>query len=131
MISRTRSGCRVTSGMPGIAASPTPPSTSRIGYGTRAHWATIRSAATTASTKKRATSVDTPIVVAGAHTLVGMHLEVADNPDDQRYEVRADAELAGFTTYHRRGARIALNHTKVLEAFEGKGVGSALVARTL
>ena len=60
-----------------------------------------------------------------------MHLEVADNPDEQRYEVHADGELAGFTTYHRRGERIALNHTEILDAFEGKGVGSALVARTL
>src|SRR4051812_118897 len=60
-----------------------------------------------------------------------MHLEVADNPDEQRYEVHADGELAGFTTSPRRGERIALNHTEILEAFEGKGVGSALVARTL
>ena len=60
-----------------------------------------------------------------------MHLEVADNPDEQRYEVRADGELAGFTTYHRRGDRIALNHTEIEDAYEGKGVGSALVARTL
>ncbi len=60
-----------------------------------------------------------------------MHLEVTDNPDEQRYEVHADGELAGFTTYHRRGERIALNHTEILDAFEGKGVGSALVARML
>ncbi len=60
-----------------------------------------------------------------------MHLEVADNPDEDRYEIRADGELAGYLVYHRRGERIALNHTEVLDGFEGKGVGSALIARTL
>jgi uncharacterized protein len=60
-----------------------------------------------------------------------MHLEVADNPDEDRYEIRADGELAGYLVYHRRGGCIALNHTEVLDGFEGKGVGSALIARTL
>jgi len=60
-----------------------------------------------------------------------MHLVVADNPDEQRYEIHADGELAGYVVYHRRGDRIALNHTEILDGFEGKGVGSVLVARTL
>ena len=60
-----------------------------------------------------------------------MHLQVADNPDEQRYEIHADGELAGYVVYHRRGNRIALNHTEILDGFEGKGIGSALVARTL
>jgi uncharacterized protein len=60
-----------------------------------------------------------------------MHLQVADNPDEQRYEIHADGELAGYVVYHRRGKRIALNHTEILDGFEGKGIGSALVARTL
>ena len=60
-----------------------------------------------------------------------MHLEVADNPDEDRYEIRADGELAGYLIYHRRGERIALNHTEVLDGFEGKGVGSALARGAL
>jgi uncharacterized protein len=60
-----------------------------------------------------------------------MQMRVVDNPDRQRYEVFADDELAGFTTYRRRGDRIALNHTEIDSGFEGRGVGSVLVARTL
>jgi predicted GNAT family acetyltransferase len=60
-----------------------------------------------------------------------MHLQVDDNPDEQRYEIQAEGELAGYLAYHRRGRRIALNHTEILDGFEGKGIGSALVARTL
>ena len=60
-----------------------------------------------------------------------MHLEVADNPDERRFEIHADGELAGYLVYNRRGERIALNHTEVLDGYEGKGIGSALIARTL
>ena len=60
-----------------------------------------------------------------------MQTRVADNPDERRYEVHADGKLAGFTTYHRRGDRIALNHTEIAAGFEGRGLGSVLVARTL
>ena len=51
---------------------------------------------------------------------------VTDVPDQHRYEVRLDGELAGFAVYHRRGGRIYLVHTEVDPAFEGKGIGSAL-----
>jgi predicted GNAT family acetyltransferase len=62
----------------------------------------------------------------------GMETRVTDNPQYGRYEVRVDGELAGFTLYRDRGEdRISLTHTEVFDEFEGRGVGSALVAGTL
>jgi predicted GNAT family acetyltransferase len=60
-----------------------------------------------------------------------MELEVADNPAKHRYEAHADGELAGFITYRERPDAIELVHTEVLDEFEGHGVGSGLVQRTL
>ena len=56
---------------------------------------------------------------------------VTDVPDQHRYEVRLDGELAGFAVYHRRGGRIYLVHTEIDPAFEGKGIGSALARGVL
>jgi uncharacterized protein len=58
-------------------------------------------------------------------------LEVRDNRDDQRYEATVDRELAGFTEYRLRPGLIAFIHTQVDSAFEGQGVGSALVREAL
>ena len=58
MISRTSSGSSSTSGIPGVTASASPPTTSRIGYGIRAHWATISSSVTATRIESRASSVD-------------------------------------------------------------------------
>src|SRR5436190_16458002 len=102
MTSRTISGSSSTSGMPGIAASPSPPTTSRIGYGMRVHWAAISSAVTVTRTKSSAISVDIGIVVAAVVRSAEMELRVADNPEAERYEVFADGELAGFVTYRLR-----------------------------
>jgi predicted GNAT family acetyltransferase len=54
---------------------------------------------------------------------------VTDVPGAKRYEARVDGALAGFSTYIRTSDIIAVIHTEVDPAFEGKGVGSAL-ART-
>jgi uncharacterized protein len=48
------------------------------------------------------------------------------NPAEHRYEAHIDGELAGFAEYQLTDAMIVFTHTEVLEAFEGKGVGSAL-----
>jgi len=58
-------------------------------------------------------------------------IEVTDNPDQERYEIRSDGELAGFVTYKRRPGRIAFRHTEVDERFEGQGIGSQLVVHVL
>ena len=60
-----------------------------------------------------------------------MEIEVADNPAERRYEARADGELAGFIRYEERPDAIDLVHTEVSDEFEGEGIGSELVRRTL
>jgi predicted GNAT family acetyltransferase len=60
-----------------------------------------------------------------------MEIEVADNPDEQRYEIRADGEIAGFVAYRERPGGIALTHTEIDDAYEGQGLGSKLVVATL
>ena len=60
-----------------------------------------------------------------------MELRVADNLAAERYEAFAGDDLAGFVTYRLAPGRISLLHTEVDDAFEGHGVGSALVSATL
>ena len=52
---------------------------------------------------------------------------IGDAPDRDRYEARIAGELAGILEYAQKRGRIALIHTEVVPAFEGQGVGSALV----
>lgn len=60
-----------------------------------------------------------------------METEVADNRDEQRYEIHADGKLAGFVTYRDRPKGLALVHTEIDDAYEGQGLGSKLVAAAL
>jgi predicted GNAT family acetyltransferase len=53
--------------------------------------------------------------------------EVIDVAAEQRYEATIDGTLAGSIEYVVKYGRLALIHTEVLPAFEGKGVGSSLV----
>ena len=57
--------------------------------------------------------------------------EVADNPDESRYEIRVDGELAGILVYHARPGLIALVHTEIAEPFEGRGLAKELVEQAL
>ena len=52
---------------------------------------------------------------------------VTDAPERARYEAHLDGEIAGVLEYIVKRGRIALIHTEVLPAHEGRGVGSALV----
>ena len=65
--------------------------------------------------------------------LVERHLRpgVRDNPEVERYEALVDGELAGFIVYRSRPGLIAFMHTEVDDAFEGQGIGSALVGGAL
>jgi predicted GNAT family acetyltransferase len=56
---------------------------------------------------------------------------ITDNPDQHRYEIRVDDELAGFVQYRRRTGLIALIHTEIDPRFEGKGLASQLIAAVL
>ncbi len=56
-----------------------------------------------------------------------MAVTVTDVPDRERFEARDEAgALAGVLTYQLTGEIVAYTHTKVDDAFEGQGVGSAL-----
>ncbi|HEY9378447.1 MAG TPA: GNAT family N-acetyltransferase [Jiangellaceae bacterium] len=60
-----------------------------------------------------------------------METRVVHNPEEHRYEIWADDELAGVAEYHPyKGAR-AFIHTEVEPRFEGHGLGSTLVAGAL
>jgi predicted GNAT family acetyltransferase len=61
-----------------------------------------------------------------------MGITVRDNPDEERYEIRVDDEVAGFTTYKLvRGRRISLIHTEIDKAFGGRGLSGRLVTEEL
>jgi uncharacterized protein len=57
--------------------------------------------------------------------------EVRDNPDERRYEIDSDGQLAGYLTYGSRPGLIAFVHTETLPEFEGRGLGSRLVRGAL
>lgn len=56
---------------------------------------------------------------------------VKDNPAEERFEVYDGDELAGSLYYEQRGEALALIHTEIEPAFNGRGLGSVLVRRTL
>ena len=58
-------------------------------------------------------------------------ISIADNADEQRYEVLVDGEIAGFAQYRLRPGLIAFTHTEVDDSFEGHGLGGKLVAFAL
>lgn len=58
-------------------------------------------------------------------------LTVADNSDRERYEIRIDGKLAGFVKYRLRPEAIELVHTEINDEFEGRGLGSRLIAFAL
>jgi len=60
-----------------------------------------------------------------------MELQVVDHPEQARYEIRADGELAGFVQYHLRNGVIALVHTETDDRFRGQGLAGRLVQSTL
>ena len=58
-------------------------------------------------------------------------MDVQNNPEANRYEIRVDGDLAGFAAYHLSPGRIVFTHTEVDDAYEGRGVGSALAKGAL
>jgi predicted GNAT family acetyltransferase len=58
-------------------------------------------------------------------------IDVRDNPQHSRYEIRADGELVGFAVYTRRGDVVTFVHTEIDEAHEGHGYAGKLVAAAL
>lgn len=60
-----------------------------------------------------------------------MTIEVVDVPEQGRYEARRDGELLGFAAYQRTAELTVFTHTEIDRAYEGQGVGSALVRGAL
>ena len=58
-------------------------------------------------------------------------LSVHDNKEERRYEARIGTKVVGVIPYQAEPGRLTLIHTDVDPAFEGKGVGSRLVAGAL
>jgi predicted GNAT family acetyltransferase len=56
---------------------------------------------------------------------------VQDKPNDLRYELLVDGDVAGELQYRRTRDAIALVHTEVSPALEGRGLGAHLVAGAL
>src|ERR1700750_27102 len=58
-------------------------------------------------------------------------ITVVDEPRSQRFEIRVDGELAGFTEYRRTRGLIAFTHTLLDPQLEGEGLGTRLVTDAL
>ena len=56
---------------------------------------------------------------------------VRDVPEQHRYEAHVGATLAGFADYHAQPGLVTVLHTEIEPAFEGRGMGSALVRAML
>lgn len=50
---------------------------------------------------------------------------------DNRYQIRVDGALAGFTEFRDRGAQRIFIHTEISEAFQGRGLASVLIEDAL
>ncbi len=58
-------------------------------------------------------------------------VEVVDDPERLRYELRVGGGVAGFIAYRREPGAVVLVHTEVDRAYEGRGLGSRLVKGAL
>jgi uncharacterized protein len=57
---------------------------------------------------------------------------VLDVPERSRFEIHLDGRLAGFAQYRTKDPTlIVFTHTEIDDAFEGRGLGSALVRTAL
>jgi predicted GNAT family acetyltransferase len=58
-------------------------------------------------------------------------IAIRDNVNDSRFELTLDGSPAGFLTYELRPGAIALLHTEIDPAFEGRGLGTTLIRGAL
>lgn len=56
---------------------------------------------------------------------------VTDHPENGRFEIAVDGELAGFAMYHAVGDNLDFTHTEIDDRFEGRGLGSLLIKAAL
>ncbi len=55
-----------------------------------------------------------------------LQLDIHDDPERHRYVVEIDGKPVGHAVYHIRGDRHIFVHTEVDDAYEGRGVATAL-----
>ena len=58
-------------------------------------------------------------------------VEVRDNADEARYEIREDGQLAGFAEYRLSKGRMTLTHTEIETARAGRGLAGQLARAAL
>jgi predicted GNAT family acetyltransferase len=58
-------------------------------------------------------------------------VRVEDNPNELRYELRIDGELAGEIRYRTQPGAVVLVHTDIEPSLEGQGLGAVLVGEAL
>jgi predicted GNAT family acetyltransferase len=63
--------------------------------------------------------------------VIEMDVRVVNNTEASRYEAYVGPELAGFSEYRVRPDAIVFTHTEIDDAFEGKGVGTAVARGAL
>jgi uncharacterized protein len=56
---------------------------------------------------------------------------VVHNPEQSRYEIHVDGQLAGFTRYRAMPEVVDFVHTEIDDAYEGQGLGSQLARGAL
>lgn len=59
------------------------------------------------------------------------HITIDRNDGANRYELKLDGELAGFSEYRATPGRVTFHHTLVFPEHEGKGLGSRLAKHVL
>jgi uncharacterized protein len=57
--------------------------------------------------------------------------DVRENRDEDRFEIWADGELAGFAEYRGHGDVVSFVHTEIAEKFGGRGLASQLIRQAL
>ena len=60
-----------------------------------------------------------------------MSVEIRDNRDETRYEIRVDGQVAGFAQYRLGDDSITFTHTEIYPAYAGAGLGSRLARGAL
>jgi uncharacterized protein len=58
-------------------------------------------------------------------------ITVRDEPEHSRFEIRVGEDVAGIAAYHLHGSVADFTHTKIDDAFEGRGLGSRLIRAAL
>jgi uncharacterized protein len=58
-------------------------------------------------------------------------IEVLDNPDASRFELRLDGELVGSAFYRPEPGRIVFTHTEIGPSHKGEGLGGRLARGAL